>query len=185
MSRRPKDPLRALSDDEYRKLQRLACSGSEPAEQVARAKALLAVAEGCSYTEAARRAGRRSNDAVSHLVRQFNGKGLGALVRGAGQGRKPTYAPAERQRILAEVQRQPEPAEDGTAGWSVMTLRRALRQAPDGLPRVSGYTIHSVLRGAGYRWLGNRSWCETGQVVRRRQSGSVRVTDPDAEAKKT
>ena len=47
MSRRKKDPLRALSDDEREKLQRLARSGSEPAEQVARAKALLAVAEGC------------------------------------------------------------------------------------------------------------------------------------------
>lgn len=185
MSRRPKAPLRALSADERRKLQHLARCGSEPAEQVARAKALLAVAEGCNYTEAARCAGRCSNDAVSHWVKRFNGEGLGALVRRAGQGRKPTYNLAERQRILAEVQRQPAPAEDGTAGWSVMTLRRALREAPDGLPRVSGYTIHSVLHGAGYRWLGNRSWCQTGQVVRRRKSGSVIVTDPDTEAKKT
>jgi hypothetical protein len=106
-------------------------------------------------------------------------------MRRAGQGRKPSYGLAERQRILAEVQRQPTPAEDGTAGGSVMMLRRALREAPDGLPRVSGYTIHSVLRGAGYRWLGNRSWCQTGQGVRRRKRGSVRVTDPDTEAKKT
>ena len=82
------------------------------------------------------------------------------------------------------MRRQPEPSEEGTVEWSVMTLRRSLREAPDGLAQISGYTIHSVLREAGFRWLGNRSWCETGQVVRRRKSGSVTVTDVDAEVKK-
>ena len=47
-----KDPLRKLSAEEYERLRRLSRSGSEPAEHVARAKALLAVAEGCNYTEA-------------------------------------------------------------------------------------------------------------------------------------
>ncbi len=37
-----------------------------------------------------------------------------------------------------------EPAEDETVTWSVMTLRWVLREAPDGLPQVSGYTIHTV-----------------------------------------
>jgi len=157
----------------------------EPAEQVARAKALLAVADGCNYTEAARRAERQSGDAVSHLVGRFNSEGIGALVRRTGQGNKPTYDAAERTRILAEVQRQPAPAEDGTASWSLMTLRRALRKAPDGLPQVSTYTIRAVLHDAGYRWLGNRSWCKTGEGVRRRKAGLVSVTDPDAVAKKT
>lgn len=185
MSRCQKTPLRLLNEDERQKLQRLARAGMEPAEHVARAKALLAVADGCNYTEAARRAGRESGDAVSQLVGRFNGEGLGALVRRTGQGSKPTYGTAEHTRILAEVQRQPEPAEDGTASWSLMTLRRALREAPDGLPRVSTYTIRSVLKDAGYRWLSNRSWCQTGEVVRRRKSGPVTVTDPDAVAKKT
>lgn len=185
MSRRQKEPLRPLNDEECEQLRHLARCASEPAEQVARAKALLAVAEGCNYTQAARRAGRRSNDAVSQLVARFNREGLGALVRRAGQGSKAHYGPAERERILAEVRRPPEPAKDGTGTWSVMTLRRALREAPDGLPRVSGYTIHAVLHGAGYRWLGRRSWCQTGQVLRRRKGGSVIVTDPDTEVKKT
>jgi hypothetical protein len=185
MSRCQKTPLRPLSEDERQKLQRLARASIEPAEQVAWAKALLAVADGCNYTEAARRAGRQSGDAVSQRVERFNSEGLGALVRRSGQGSKPTYGPAERTRVLAEVQRQPEPAEDGTASWSLMTLRRALREAPDGLPQVSTYTIRSVLEDAGYRWLGSRSWCQTGEVVRRRKSGPVTVIDPDAVAKKT
>lgn len=65
-----------------------------------------------------------------------------------------------------------------------MTLRRALRRAPDGLPHVSTYTIGLVLHAAGFRWLAARSWCDTGRAVRRHRSGTVTVTDPDAEAKK-
>ena len=185
MSRCQKAPLRPLSEDERQKLQRLARAGMEPAEHVARAKTRLAVADGYNYTEAARRAGRESGDAVSQRVERFNGEGLSALVRRTGQGSKPTYGTAERTRILAEVQRQPEPAKDGTASWSLMTLRRARRETPNGLPRVSTDTIRSVLAAAGYRWLGSRSWCQTGEVVRRRKSGPVTVTDPDAVAKKT
>jgi hypothetical protein len=48
-----KDPLRALSDDERIWLLRVARSQAEPAAHVARAKALLAVADGRSYTDAA------------------------------------------------------------------------------------------------------------------------------------
>jgi hypothetical protein len=185
MSRCQKDPLRPLTEDECQKLQRLARSGSEPAEPVARAKALLAVVEGHSYLEAARSVGRKSSDAVSQLVARFNREGLSALVRRLGQGAKPKYTGEDRARIVAEVRRQPEPAHDGTGQWSLMRLRRALRTAPEGLPQVSAYTIRAVRLKAGYRWLGSRTWCETGHVVRRRKSGPVTVTDPEAEAKKT
>ena len=58
MSRRQKDPLRSLSDAERTSLLRLSRSQSAPAAQVARARALLAVAEGQSYTMAAERVGR-------------------------------------------------------------------------------------------------------------------------------
>jgi hypothetical protein len=46
---------------------------------VARAVALLAVADSASYTAAERAAGRRSNDAVAHLVAQFNRESLSAI----------------------------------------------------------------------------------------------------------
>jgi hypothetical protein len=48
MSRRRTDPLRALSDDERRALERLSRSHRAAAAQVARATALLAVADGQS-----------------------------------------------------------------------------------------------------------------------------------------
>lgn len=83
------------------------------------------------------------------------------------------------------MRRSPDREQDGTATWSLTTLRRALRQAPDGLPAVSTFTIWCVLRDAGFRWGRDRNWCETGTAVRKRKSGTVTVHDPDAVAKKT
>ncbi len=65
MSRLQKDPLRPLTPDEQVHLEHLSRSQTEPAAHVARAKALLAVAAGQHFTDAARAAGRRSGDAVA------------------------------------------------------------------------------------------------------------------------
>jgi len=185
MTRRQKDPLRPLSDEECSLLDQIACSRSEPAAHVERAKLLLAVADGASYTAAAHSIGRRSNDAVSVLVSRFNHEGLAALAPRHGGGPPTHYGAAERERILAEARRPPERERDGTATWSLSTLQQALRSAPDGLPHVSTFTIWCVLHEAGYRWQQSRSWCETGQVVRKRKEGVTVVSDPDTTPKKT
>lgn len=186
MSRRQKNPLRTLKKDERLWLKRIARSTSEPASHVARAKQLLAVAEGLSYTAAAHVAGRKSGDAVTQLIARFNDEGLKAIEPRRGGGPKPTYAAASRERILQEARRAPDPEQDGTASWSLMTLRRALRQAPDGLPAVSTYTVRAVLKEAGWSWPRTRTWCETGISMRKRKSGGrVKVIDPDAGAKKS
>ncbi len=185
MTRRQKDPLRPLTIEEREHLVHLSRAQAEPAAMVARAKALVAVAEGCSYTQAALAAGRKSGDAVSQLVSRFNREGLAALEPGHGGGAAPVYTRASRERILAEVRRAPDREEDGTATWSLSTLQRALRKAPDGLPRVSTYTVWNTLRDADWSWQKGRTWCDTGTVVRRRKGGPVEVTDPDATPKKT
>jgi hypothetical protein len=113
---------------------------------VARAKALLAVAGGTSYTEAARLAGRRSGDAVSQLVARFTQHGLAALSIAAGRGRIVTYTPAQRERIVLELRREPDRKADGTATWSLTTLERALRK--EALPQVGKTTIREVLPAA-------------------------------------
>lgn len=185
MSRHQKDPLRPLTADERQQLERVSRSQTEAAAPVTHAKALLAVAAGQSFTEAARTAGRRSGDAVAHLVGRFNRDGLAALERRHGGGQPKRYTEAEQARILREVRRTPDREADGTATWSLTTLQRALRRAPDGLPMVSTYTILGVLHDAGFAWGRDRSWCETGTAVRKRKAGTVTVTDPDAAAKKT
>ena len=139
MTRRQKDPLRPLTDEERTLLIRISRAQSEPANHVARAKELLAVADGASYTEAVRAAGRRSNDAVSQLVSRFNREGLAAIEPRHGGGPETIYGEKERQRILVEFKRQPDREKDGTATWSLSTLRGALREAPDGFPSISTY----------------------------------------------
>jgi len=185
MTRRKKDPLRPLSPQERDVLEQISRAQSDPASHVAHAKLLLLVADGTSYTEAAHTIGRLSGDAVSKLVARFNQEGLAAIEPRHGGGPPITYGAEERQRILAEFAREPDRERDGTATWSLSTLQRALRSAPDGLPTVSTYTIFQVLHDTGWTWQKDRTWCKTGTVVRKRKRGTVEVTDPDAEAKKT
>ncbi len=181
---RQKDPLRPLAAAERTALEQIARAGSERADRVARAKALLAVAEGKRFAEAARAAGRRSGDAVAKLVTRFNKVGLVALDPQHAGGPPVVYQAATRERILREFRRTPDREQDGTATWSLTTLQRALRRASDGLPTVSTWTILQTLHGAGYTWQESRTWCHTGTVIRRRKAGIVEVTDPDATPKK-
>lgn len=184
MARPQQHPLQPLSDEHRQALRSISRSFNEPAAHVARAKALLAVAEGASFTEAALRAGRKSGDAVGALVARFNRFGLAALETRHAGGRTATYTAHERQRILQELARAPDRQDDGTATWSLSLLRAALHKAPDGLSEVSTYTIWAVLHEAGYSWQRDRSWCRTGDVLRTRKQGPAHVQDPDSEAKK-
>ena len=185
MSRKKKDPLRELTEPERRELELLSRSQAAPAAEVTRARVLLAVARGDDYQDAARSVGRRSGDAVAHLVARFNAEGTAALTPRHGGGRQPTYGPEARARISAEAARAPTPEADGTATWSLSTLQRALRQATDGLPKVSTYTIRLVLRESGASYQRTRTWCPTGTALRRRKAGPAVVADPDAEPKKS
>lgn len=185
MSRRKKDPLRPLTTEEHTALGHVQRARSERAERVARATALLAVAEGASYTAAAQRAGRRSGDGVAQLVARFNVQGLAALDSRHGGGPARRYGTREHDRIMTEFRRTPDREQDGTATWSLTTLQRALRRAPDGLPQLSTFTLLQTLYQAGYTYQRSRSWCHTGTVQRKRKRGVVTVTDPDATPKKS
>jgi transposase len=200
MSRSQKDPLRPLTADERQQLTRLSRSLSAPAAHVERARAILAITDGASYTAAAHQVGRRHNETISAWVSRFNRDGLAAVRPGHGGGARVRYgAEAQQrilkqrileqrileQRILAEWARTPPRQQDGTATWSLSLLQKALRQADDGLPRVSTYTIWRTLHEAGLSWQKSRTWCETGVAMRQRKHGVVRVSDPDALAKKS
>lgn len=179
-----KTPLRTLQTTERITLEKISRSLSLGADQVARSKELLAVADGKSFQAAANLAGRKSSTAVSQLVAKFNQVGLKALITRHGGGPSIIYTEVERERILREFRRSPDRRKDGTATWSLTTLQRALRKAEDGLAKVSTETIWKILHEAGYSWQKARSWCNTGKVIRVRKSGLVEVTDPDTIAKK-
>jgi transposase len=167
-----------LTAEEVRALQGLAKATSERVDVVRRAQAILAVHAGHPYTRAAHAAGLKSGDSVSQLVERFNQQGLATLLIAAGRGRKAQYTAAQRERILQELQREPDRQADGTATWSLLTLERALRR--EALPRVSASTIRAVLHEAGYHFGKSRTWCPTGTAVRKRAERPVTVQDPKA-----
>lgn len=137
MCRPQKEPLRPVSAEERQQLEQLSRCLTMPADQVIHAKEVLAVADGQTFTEAAKLVGRKSGDAVAHLISRFNAQGLPALETRHGGGPPIRYTAVECERILREFRRPPDRKRDGTATWSLTTLQRALRRAPDGLPKVS------------------------------------------------
>ena len=177
-----REPLRRLSRAERTALQRIANGTSERVDQVRRATALLAVAHTGVYIQAAHEAGLRSGTTVADLVARFNRHGLAAVRIGRGRGRRPTYSVSGRAQIVATAQREPDRRSDGTATWSLSTLRRTLRRA--GFPRVGTSTIRRVLQDAGSSYQRTRTWCPTGTAQRKRKTGVVTVVDPNTERKR-
>lgn len=184
MARPQKEPLRTLTASEHEELAAFARSRSAPVDRIARARAVLAVNDGATFGQSAQEAGWRRHQSVADLVTRFNQDGMFAIYGRHGGGPAIQYGFAEQERILKEFQRPPDRQKDQTATWSLATLQRALRQAPDGLPHVSTYVILQVLHQAGYRWQKDRTWCHTGTVERKRKEGVVTVTDPAAEQKR-
>jgi transposase len=176
-------PLRAMTPKEEQALGRSAKASSDRVDVVKRARSLLAVHAGSAYTLAAREAGYKSGDSVSQLVARFNEHGLVALHIAGGRGRRATYTPAHRERILTELERIPDRTTDATATWSLKTLERALRQDAE-LSHICASTIREALRAAGYRYTKTRTWCATGTALRVRGGQTVTVHDPKAEEKK-
>lgn len=181
MGARQKQALRPLSEAEQQELQRIAKASSERVDTVKRAKALLAVAESKTFTQAGSLSDL-SREGVSQLVERFNRRGLAILVIASGRGRKPAYHSEERSRVLQEVQRQPDRERDQTATWSLKLLERALRKG--GLPRIGATTIGRILHEEGYSLQLDRTWCNTGYALRKRKDGVYRVHDPEAQKKK-
>jgi transposase len=182
MAQPQKEPLRALSEQEERELQRLGKASSERLDVVRRATALVAVASGKPFTEAAHEAGLKSGKGVGQLVKRFNAHGLAALSIAAGRGRKPTYTSEQQARIPAEVQREPDREQDQTATWSLLLLRTALRK--EALPQVARETSRQVLHEAGYSYQRTRTWVRTGSALRVRKSGTVTTYDHETPEKK-
>src|SRR5438477_7073391 len=100
MPARQNAPLRPLFPLEEQELQRITKASSERLDRARRAHALLAVAGGLSFSQAASRAGFLSGDSIAHLVARFNQHGLAALDIAPGRGRRVHYDPAARTRIV-------------------------------------------------------------------------------------
>jgi transposase len=145
----PKRLLRQLTPQEREELVKKATSLDERMSTVKRAKALLAVADGCSFTEAGRQVGM-SGDGVSQLVERFHHRGMQALSIAPGRGRKPMYTDQDHEQILQEIQRRPALEVDQCTVWSLSLLQRSLHAK--GLLDISPRTIRRVLQAHGWKY---------------------------------
>src|SRR5215467_9354097 len=108
MSAPQKVPLRALTASEQQQLERIAKASSERLDVIRRAKALLALTQGHTFTATGKQAGF-SRQAVAQLVERFHQRGMAAVLTIApGRGRKLTYDQQVRTYILQTVQRPPD-----------------------------------------------------------------------------
>lgn len=141
--------LRQLTPQEREALTNKVTSLDERMSTGKRAKALLAVADGCSFAEAGRQVGM-SRDGVSELVERFHQRGLGALSIAPGRGRKLTYTDQDHEQILHEIQRRPTWEVDQCTVWSLSLLQRSLQAK--GLGDISPRTIRRVLQAHGWKY---------------------------------
>jgi transposase len=112
-----------LTNDDRIELERRATSRTIRAEDAKRAKVILMLADGTSYStiEATLWCYR---DYINRWRRRFVARGLDGL-RSQHQGQKPTVlTPALEARILAKTQQRPP---DGSTHWSTRKLARALQ----------------------------------------------------------
>ena len=147
---------------------------------------LLAVAGGDDYQQAARSAGRRSGDAVSHLVARFNAEGMAALDAPPRRWPPPTYDLQPPRANPAEAARTPTPEADGTATWSLSVLHRVLRAGPR--RAAQGLDLHHLAASSvrpGTPFSGPAPGARPGPPCASRKAGPATVTDPDAGPKKS
>ena len=153
MSRSASEPLRALTEEETKELQRVSRASSETRIRHQRAVALLAVSEGKSLSEAARLVGWKGHDPVTKVTRRFNSMGMSALddlpravykrVELCYTAGMKAYSQDLRQRVVRAVdagQNQAEIAK--TFAVSVATIKRYLKQR-----RETGHVLPKAIPG--------------------------------------
>jgi len=128
-----------LSKDQHLELSRIAQSRSLPAGYVFRAKLILMLAEGASYSSIKLRLGTTA-PTISRWKQRFLATGLDGLDT-AHPGQKPSVLTARlRARILAATRKPPK---DGSTHWSCRKLAAALGLSKD--------AVHRVWREAGLK----------------------------------
>ena len=161
MRSQQKGLVRQLTPHEREEFSRKATSSSERMDVIKKAKAILAVANGCTFTEAGKRAGM-SRAGVSQLIKRFHQRGLEVLMIAPGSGPKPTYTSQDHELILQEGQRCPTWDTDQSTVWSLPLLQKSLQAK--GFPHICPETIRLVLQKHGWKYQDTRTWHQTDEL---------------------
>jgi transposase len=113
-------------------LEAIARSTRTPAGLVQRARLILALADGASYTELTARWGVAATS-ISRWKRRFRARSIGGLRDAPRSGRPDRLAPAVEARILALTQQAPPPP---LTQWSVRRMAARVGVSPATVQRV-------------------------------------------------
>ena len=133
------EPL-SLSEDEQQELERMSLSRSLPAGDVFRARLILMLAEGRSYSEVQERLNTTA-PTISKWRKRFLERRIDGLVQERHPGQKPSViTPQLQAKVLAATRRKPS---DGSTHWSCRKLAKQLGISKD--------VVHRIWRTAGLR----------------------------------
>jgi transposase len=129
-----------LSRDDQDELRQMSLSRSLPAGDVMRARMILMLSAGRSYTEIQERL-QTTAPTISRWKKRFLEDGINGLIEVRHPGQKPTVITARLQaKVLEATRRKPK---DGSTHWSVRKLARELHLSKD--------TVHRIWRIAGLK----------------------------------
>ena len=117
MATPPNEAMRPMTAAERAVRARWPSASSARVDQVRRAVALVAVAEGWPCAQAARRPGFRRGTTGADLVARRRRRGVAAVTIPPGRGRNPTAGTTARRQIIATAQRPPDRKAAGPAPW--------------------------------------------------------------------
>ncbi len=145
----------SLTKKQRQQLVRLAKRRSAPHRLVQRATMILAVAEGCTQVEAARRAGL-SRCMVVRWVERFNEEGIEGLSDRPRLGRPPTYDELSKGRVIQAAKTDPRKLGMEFGHWTLDRLvQYAAKQVGISVKRVQ---IYRWLKREGLRWRKEQTW---------------------------
>lgn len=124
--------LLTLTDEQREELTRWSQSRTLPAGDVFRARLILALAAGKSYTEIERQL-RTSRPTIARWKRRFEAEGMAGL-EAEHKGSKPrTATPAVQARVLRKTLKKPE---DGSTHWSCRKMAAATGISKSTIQRI-------------------------------------------------
>ena len=153
--------IRALTDDEREKIERLVRAQSAPVRLVRRAQIVALAARGLSVPAIAGHLAV-SEKAVRRRLERFSVAGLSGLDDAPRSGRPRTYGDDGYSRVVAkahELPPKPEGAEaPPTCHWTLDRLQVEL--AKEGMP-IKRSQIRRILKAEHIKWQKSRTWLES------------------------
>lgn len=153
--------IRALTDDEQTKIERLTHAQSAPVRLVRRARIIALAAQGLSAPQIAAQL-QISEKAVRQWVKRFEAAGLEGLEDAPRSGRPHTYQPDEANWVIAKARSLPPKPTEGelppTCHWTLDRLQAEL--ARDGIP-IKRSQIRRLLKAEHLNWQKPRTWLES------------------------